>query len=666
LEIFNLIAVMKNIMKSLMLFAVAAMAFTSCAKEGVEEAVKPHDTFTMKFEAGTPDSRTSVEVDGTTATFSWAEEGETFTFVQNTSDGLKRGTDVTFANNGGLAEITATFTEATSPIVAIYPENAWVSDSNTNFNKAKLIVPNDQSILEGTFDPNADLLVSKVVTPETVTDTYLLQFARMVAIGKMTLKRLPVVGTETIQKVNFSIDGENALTGRLYIDLETAEVSEWGYYGQANNNVNLIDGNVVVADANDFYFTCMPATIAAGDTFTVEVTTDVATYTHSVTIPDEKAIEFKSGRVAEFGVNMASAQRVQNVGLSLPWSESFDSEDLSMYDITNGGGTTKVYPDDNLAGGVAKGEILIAKEGGSMTATFASDGEAKTLNLWFKSNKDYIKVSSTSDGVTITKLTAYGYTVALAEGVTTFKLTLSNENSNARVDDIVLTDKAPIVEKIAVAGATMSFIEGDEFVFNGTVSAIYQNGITEDVTENVVVDHSEVDMNTAGSYTVTVTYNGISTTYDITVQAASVETKTVALDTGVFADNTITWTQDDVTVVQAKGNATSVVNKNYNKASTMRLYQGQTLTFSSDYNITKIEMVTTGKYFGKTASVDVGTLNNPKTSGCTITWTGSAKKIVLTNGTGSGGEQIRTTSIKITYEVSGGGSETPETANQTL
>lgn len=524
LEISNLITVMKNIIKSLMLFAVAAMAFTSCATEVVEVVVKPNDSYTLNFTAGTPDSRTSVKVDGTTATFSWAEDSETFTFVQNSTDGLKKGTNVSFVNNGGLAEITATFDYATSPIVAIYPEKAWVSTNNTKFNEAKLIVPSDQNILDSTFDPNADLLVSNVVIPENVTDTYNLQFARLVAVGKMTLKNLPVVGTEIIQEVKFSIDSENALTGRLYIDLENTDVSEWGYSGQAFNYVNLIGGDVVATTANDIYFTCMPATVAAGESFTVEVTTDVATYTHSVTIPDGKSIEFKPGRVAEFGVNMENVERVEIVGLPLPWSESFDSDDLSLYDITNGGGTTKVYTGDNLAEGAAAGEILIAKGGGSMTATFASDGEAKTLNLWFKSNKDFIEVSSATENVTITKLTAYAYTVALAKDVSNFKLTLTNNsNNNARVDDIVLTEDTPELEEIVIADATTTFKVNDEFIFDGTVTAIYQNGVSEDVTKDATVDRSDVNMTVEGTYTVTITYNSVSATYKITVTEATAE-----------------------------------------------------------------------------------------------------------------------------------------------
>lgn len=652
---------MKKLMKSLMLFAAAAMALTSCENEAMNEGIEANDTYTMTFVAGAPESKTSVDIADNIATFSWAEEGETFTFVQNTAEGLKKGTDVTFNNNEGLAEITATFTEATSPIVAIYPEDAYVSD-NDKYNKVKLIVRKDQDILNDTFDPNADLMISKEVTPENATDTHLLQFTRLVAVGKMTLKNLPVDGTEIIEKVNFSISSENALTGRLYVDLATGIVEEWGYYNNAAKEVNLKGGAVTAATENDFFFTCMPAIVADGEIFTVTVTTDKSIYTHTVTIPAGKSIEFKSGRVSSFGVNMADAQKEANPALALPWIEGFDDEDLSAYTVVNGDSDTKIYTDGNLALGAEVGEILIGKNGGSMSATFASDGTAKTLNLWFKSNySERISVSSTTDGVTITKLTNNGYTVALTEGVEQFNLTLSNDGTsgNARVDDITLTEEAPVIEKLMVEGAILSFTAGSTFATGEdfTVTAVYQNGTTETVTADV--DSSAVNMTAVGIYTVTVSYEGVTTTYDVTIQA-NVQTKTIELATGTFANNTITWTQDGVTVVQAQGSSSSAVSSSYATASTMRLYQGHTLTFSCDTNITKIEMVSKSSNYGKTATVNVGTLNNPKTNGCTLTWTGSAKEIVLTNGTGSGGSQLRTSSITITYEVSGSDDVTPD------
>ena len=656
------IATMKKMIKNLMLVAVAAMGFTAC-NDSIEEATRPIEPAEVEMTITADVDETRTWIDEANSKVQWSE-GDKLKVIENGAT-YRTTKAATIAN--GLAKFTVSFPENTTATEftynAIYPATQVVEEENVdkiNAAKIKVIMPDAQNPTATSFDPTADILVAKQIVTDAQPTELSMQFKRLVAMGKMTLTNLPE--SSTISKVIFTVEDTDAeeqpaLAGRNYVDATTGTIVEYGYYG-ATNTITLNYNEPI--STRDIYFTCNPFELVAGDKFTVKVVCSDATYTREVTLPEGKPLGFIEGDLSKFSVNMKDAERVENIGISLPWSEHFDSEDLSKYDIVNGTSNTKVYPDDNLAGGAAKGEILIGKAGGSMAATFESDGKAKTLNLWFKSNKDVITVSSDTEGVTVTKLTSTGYTVALTDGVSKFKLTFANNSKdNARVDDITLTEEAPTVEAITISGATVSFTAGDEFVFDGTVTAIYQNGVSEDVTEDATVDRSEVDMTTAGTYTVIVTYNGKSATYDITVQAAGVKTNTIELGNGTFANNVITWEQDDVTVVQAKGNGSTAVNKSYASASNMRLYQGHTLTFTCDYNITKIELFTRGKYYGPTATADVGTLNNPKTDDCTITWTGSAKKIVITNGTGGGGEQIRTTKILITYEISGDSGETP-------
>ena len=658
------IAIMKKMIKNLMLVAVAAMGFTAC-NDSIEEATRPIEPAEVEMTITADVDETRTWIDEANSKVQWSE-GDKLKVIENGA--TYRTTKAATIDANGLAKFTVSFPENTTATEftynAIYPATQVVEEENVdkiNAAKIKVIMPDAQNPTATSFDPTADILVAKQIVTDAQPTELSMQFKRLVAMGKMTLTNLPE--SSTISKVIFTVEDTDAeeqpaLAGRNYVDATTGTVQQYGYYG-ATNTITLNYNEPI--STRDIYFTCNPFELGEGDKFTVKVVCSDATYTREVTLPEGKTLGFIEGDLSKFSVNMKDAERVENIGISLPWTENFDSEDLSKYDIVNGASNTKVYPDDNLAGGAAKGEILIGKDGGSMAATFESDGKAKTLNLWFKSNKDVITVSSDTEGVTVTKLTSTGYTVALTDGVSKFKITIANNNpdTNARVDDITLTEEAPTVEAITISGATMSFTAGEEFVFDGTVTAIYQNGVSKDVTEDATVDNSDVDMTTAGTYTVTVTYNGISATYDITIQAAGVKTNTIELGNGTFANSVITWEQDDVTVVQAKGNGSTAVNKSYVSASNMRLYQGHTLTFTCDYNITKIELFTTGKYYGPTATADVGTLNNPKTEGCTITWTGSAKKIVITNGTGSGGDQIRTTKILITYEISGDSGETP-------
>ena len=652
---------MKKMFRNLMLVAVAAMGFTAC-QESIEEAVRPIEPAEVEMTITADVDATRTWIDEENKMVQWSE-GDQLKVIENGA--TYRTTKAATIDANGLAQFTVSFPKNTTAAEftynAIYPAIRLNEDDaeKMDMTKIKVTLPDTQNPTATSFDPTADILVAKQIVTDAQPTELSMQFKRLVALGKMTLTNLPE--SSTISKVTFTIEDSDAeeqpaLAGRNYVDATTGTIVEYGYYGPTST---LTLNYPEPISTRDIYFTCNPFELSAGDKLTVKVICSDFTYTREITL--SKELKFTEGDLSKFSVNMEDAERVENPSISLPWTENFDSEDLSKYEIVNGSSNTKVYPDDNLAGGAAKGEILIGKAGGSMAATFKSDGKAKTLNLWFKSNKDVITVSSTTEGVTITKLTNTGYTVALNEGVNKFKVTFANNSdTNVRVDDITLTEEAPIVETITIGGATMSFTAGDEFVFDGTVTAIYQNGVSEDVTEDATVDNSDVDMTTAGTYTVTVTYNGISATYDITIQAAGVETNTIELGNGTFANNVITWKQDDVTVVQAKGNGSTAVNESFASASKMRLYQGHTLTFTCDYNITKIELfTTTGKYYGSTATADVGTLNNPKANGCTITWTGSAKKIVITNGTGSGGEQIRTTKILITYEIGGDSGETP-------
>ena len=647
------IVTMKKMIKNLMLVAVAAMGFTAC-QENIEEATRPIEPAEVEMTIIADLDETRTWIDEANSKVQWSE-GDQLKVIENSAS--YRTTKATTIEEG-KAKFTVSFAANTTDTEftynAIYPASQVVEEENAdkiNTAKVKVIIPQTQSPTATSFDPTADILVAKQIVTDAQPTELNMQFKRLVAMGKMTLTNLPE--SSTISKVTFTVEDADteeqpALAGRNYVDATTGTVVEYGYYG-ATNTITL--NYLEPISTRDIYFTCNPFELGAGDKFTVQVVCNDATYTREVTL--SKALGFIEGDLSKFSVNMEDAERVQNVGLSLPWRESFNSEDLSKYDVINGGSDTKVYPDENLAGGAAKGEILIGKSGGSMTATIASDGKAKTLNLWFKSNKEVIKVSSATEGVTITKLSSTGYTVALADGVSNFKVTFANDSgSNARVDDIVLTEEAPAVEKIIVTDVTMSFTAGDEFVFDGTVNAIYQNGVSEDVTEDATVDKSEVDMTTAGTYTVTVTYNGLSTTYDVTIQAAGVKvaTTTITFNGGAGQKDGLTWTSSPITVVANKGTGSSAPNEHATDKK-LRFYAGNTLTVSGA-TITSVVF-----NFGtkKNLSTSVGTYNDG-------TWNGSADSVTFTNIETT---QAKITSVTITYIEGSSGGETPATPSFT-
>ena len=71
------------------------------------------------------------------------------------------------------------------------------------------------------------------------------------------------------------------------------------------------------------------------------------------------------------------------------------------------------------------------------------------------------------------------------------------------------------LSSISVTGQSTVFAQNAAFVFNGTVLAVYTDNTTEDVTSQASV--TTPDTSTLGTKTVTVSYSGLSTTYEITV-----------------------------------------------------------------------------------------------------------------------------------------------------
>ena len=122
--------------------------------------------------------------------------------------------------------------------------------------------------------------------------------------------------------------------------------------------------------------------------------------------------------------------------------------------------------------------------------------------------------------------------------------------------------------------------------------------------------------------------------------------------TGTFtkddSGNLVLTTNSGITITQAKGNGTAP-NESYSTATSLRVYVGNTLSFTGK-TITKIVFTHTGSYNGGSATTsNVGTYTRGNTSS---TWEGEASSVVITNakGTESNNIQLRPTKIVVTYK----------------
>ena len=83
---------------------------------------------------------------------------------------------------------------------------------------------------------------------------------------------------------------------------------------------------------------------------------------------------------------------------------------------------------------------------------------------------------------------------------------------------VVGEEAVPELTGITVNATKTTFTVGDEFAFEGTVTANYSNGTTKDVTTSAAF--SGYNMSQEGTQTITVTYEGKTATYGITVNPA--------------------------------------------------------------------------------------------------------------------------------------------------
>lgn len=284
-------------------FAVAAMGLTACQND-IEEKIEAKESVVVTFVADSAaESRTSVDTSGDVPVFAWGNN-ETFAVLEQTTS-LASATNVEYAKDDeGKATITATFDhnagQSEYKYVAVYPLSGYYESDSESIYAAKLYLSNNQTMYsDASYDPNADLMVSKVVaTAAQPTEAQYLQFTRLAAVAKMSIK-----GVEgTIEKVIFTANGKN-IAGTINADLENIanEDGTHNFVVAEGSDSITIDGAV---NNGAVYFTLMPTTLAAGDEYTVTIVTEDKIYVKKGTIPDGKSLQFAAGMVTRFGVNM--------------------------------------------------------------------------------------------------------------------------------------------------------------------------------------------------------------------------------------------------------------------------------------------------------------------------------------------------------------------------
>lgn len=313
---------MKKFFRSLMLVALTAMGCVACQNEFAEPNVNvpASDDVVVSFISEEPTTRTSVDTsDDAAPKFSW-NDSESFAVLEQT-DALAVGSNVAFEKVDGKAKISAAFAAKEGKeeysYVTIHPAEGYVAAESIN--AATLSLPDTQSMADASYDPCADLMVSRVVTTaKQPTEAQQVQFTRLAAVVKMTLKNLALEAGDEVEKVIFSAEGK-ALAGTITADLT------------APHDFAVAEGvssvSVATTSKNDVYFTVLPTVLEAGESYTITVVTNKKFYIKQGTIAEGKTLSLEAGMVNRFGVNMMGVMG------SDKWTLVRDASTLKQGDI---------------------------------------------------------------------------------------------------------------------------------------------------------------------------------------------------------------------------------------------------------------------------------------------------------------------------------------------
>lgn len=512
---------MKNLLKSMVVIAATAMALSACNKT-IEEPSQNEEDFYYTFALTSPETRSILGNDANGKFGQW-EEGD------------KLGTAVD-EGNPGYSNVTTTTTPVTfsiyypggfdgeETVYAYYPYNS----AATSISAVPMEIPANQNQDGLVFDYDAMPMVANgFVVPASYASS-----DDKTEIGEISLVNLGSVidfqvfssnstyAEETILNVKFA--ASSAIAGEFTKDItavNTSNESTLAISGFTGTEVTTTIANAPALGATrdaatHVYMVVAPVSSITGS---VVVTTNKAVYTYNMST----AQVFNRAGLKSFGLNLGSCQNRVEEETAIPIivSKTISKilNEMGKSDVAAG---TAVKPLD------VDGVVSMTTTGGGNNAKVYGEYPNQDWRIYAQNNGNVIISVKKGYILQSVKLTYTKNSSPVFDGPDSgVKQTVSGSPveyhvtsaGHIRISAVEVQYVQNNLSSIAVSGQRTEFFVGEDFSFDGTVTATYADGTTEDVT--AAASFSEVDLTTEGTKVVTVSYEGKTASYEITVSA---------------------------------------------------------------------------------------------------------------------------------------------------
>ena len=520
---------MKKIFSSVMLFAAAAIAFVSCQKqEDLTPEASQEVILTFASEKPAFDDDTKTEWTGEGIQWSKGDKIAVAYTVngnwQNASGDasedakLYKSDDLKAAAQTAQFNVSTYFKGTTAGAHIFY--GVYPAPSETTFASAPVAtvtVASIQNPKADSFDSNGDLMVGvsgKYDSRPAEGENISLKWNRLVAHAVITLKDINgLTAQETIENITFTAQEDANLVGQQKVNLITNEVVK----DNASANVLKIGASKLAANAGSitFWAAMLPETITS---LTVEVETDKAIYSRQITGVSK---ELKQNARNTLAINMDTATRTEksvdnsmvvdilNKALTGASNSSYISWSgkTSVSDAVYAGQSAGSNNAIQLRSNNSNSGIVTTKSGGLVKKILvewnSNTSAGRTLNV-YGSKTAYTNPTELYNNATSgTKLGTIvcGTSVELNIDGEYEYIGLRSNSGAMYLDEIQIswltvsgdTPSPKTLASIAVSGQTTSYTVGDNFEFDGIVTATYSDATTATVTPTSVSSPDMLD-----------------------------------------------------------------------------------------------------------------------------------------------------------------------------